>query len=310
LVGPAHLNGQPVSVNRSIIDDAGHASMRLGAYAGKPTAVDIHYPTRSLYRQDQARHRSTPPTDAERAADRAGVTTWAQTALADPATVILEIGTMGDIDAPCGTPQNRAASCELAVCDASGALLLNTLVNPEWEELPAADLAAHQVTARQLRAAPPFHQVRRHVTKLLAGRRVICIDRARTYGVLFCDLEWCVTGRWYWVGDDNRILTRGPHPSSARRSFIGECWPNGSLATHAHHEILDILDTARFECARLASSRFIGAWDDQHRPVLADRLAEPYRAADRARATLDALKRMSVDIASVSSPLTALIDAR
>jgi predicted HNH restriction endonuclease len=53
------------------------------------------------------------------------------------------------------------------------------------------------------------------------------------------------------------------------------------------------LDATRFECTRLAWSCFAGEWDDQCRPVLADRLAEPHRAVDRAHAALALLKTMA-----------------
>ena len=170
---------------------------------------------------------------------------------------------------------------------------MNTLVDPEWGELPAADLRAQGLTEHRLRAAPPFHRLRSRLTSLLAGRRVVCIDRARTYAQLFCGLEWCVSGTWSWVLPDGEVVLSGRVAASARREFSGGCYANGSLVPVVHDEVVDILSTARFECVRLAWSRFLGEWDDRCRPVLADRLVAPRRAADRARAALELLTTMA-----------------
>ncbi|MFF5265369.1 hypothetical protein ACFY4C_41345 [Actinomadura viridis] len=287
LVGPAHRNGQPIRVDWNTIDPhadqdrdllAEHLGIKIG-HDAQPHYLDERYPTRALYRTDQAGPRHAPPTTTERAADRAAAADWADQVLADPATVILEVGTVGDIEALIETPEERAALCDLAVCDTKGTLLMNTLVNPEWEPLPTADLQSQALTRRQLETALPFHHLHKDLTNLLRGRRVVCVDRARTYGVLFCELEQCVTGTWLQT-------------TSGHRFFTGDCYGNGNLLGE-QTKVLNILDSARFECARLAWSRFIGEWDNQCRPVLASRLTSRRRAADRAQATVGLLTRMA-----------------
>lgn len=112
-------------------------------------------------------------------------------------------------------------------------------------------------------------------------------------GVLFGDVEWSVTGRWWPITEGRKIAARGRVSSSARKQFSGESYPNGVLLDGVQDDVLDILDATRFECTRLAWSCFAGEWDDQCRPVLADRLAEPHRAVDRAHAALALLKTMA-----------------
>ncbi|MGP3965173.1 hypothetical protein ACTWPT_55415 [Nonomuraea sp. 3N208] len=87
---------------------------------------------------------------------------------------------VGDIDDPVDDPLARAALCDLTICSTTGEPLLDTLINPPWPELAATHLATHDVTVRQVRAAPAFHEIRSTVAKMLKGRRVVCLDRART----------------------------------------------------------------------------------------------------------------------------------
>ncbi|WP_336213231.1 hypothetical protein [Nonomuraea sp. LPB2021202275-12-8] len=216
---------------------------------------------RALYRRDQALPYDLPPTAVERAEDRWDAATWAENVLADPHTLILEIGTIRDIDDPIDDPHERAVLCELTICSTTREPLLDTLINPTWPWLPAKDLAKQQVTDNQLRAAPTFHHLRPTVADLLRGRRVVCLDRARIYGVLFSELEWCAGG---------------------------VCDANGALRGE-HQDMLTRLSTVRFACLRLARSRFVGAGDSRCRPRLVEGISEPTRASDRAHAALNIL---------------------
>jgi hypothetical protein len=271
LVGPAHVNGGPVSVDWSVLNaDIDTYLLRAAEYLGLDDGsawpeVEDRYPVRALYRRDRALPRDLPPTAVDRAEDRWDVAAWAQSVLADPDSVILEIGTIGDIDDPIDDPDQRAVLCEMTIRSTTGEPLLDTLINPTWPWLPAADLAKQQVTVTQLRAAPTFHHLRSTVAGLLRGRRVVCLDRARTYGVLFSALEWCAAS---------------------------VCDANGALRGD-HEDMLNSLSSVRFACLRLARSRFLGSWDSRCRPRLIEGISEPARTADRAHAALGVLAAMA-----------------
>ncbi|MEV1172119.1 hypothetical protein [Nonomuraea sp. NPDC049784] len=272
LIGPAHVNGRPASVPQSVqnalIDDH-HllVAASLGIPGEFPAVVD-RYPVRALYRHDQALPHDRPPTAAERAEDRWEAATWATNVLADPGSVILEVGTWGEIDNPVGNQHERAMLCDLAIYSSTGETLLDTLINPlPGDVLPAADLARHHVTPKHVRAAPAFREVHATVAAMLRGRQVVCLDRARTYGVLFCELELCANSGYPPEG-------------------------NGMLAPE-HKAMLHRWSRARFACLRLARSRFAGQWDNRCQPNLVDRVTEPARAIERAKAARETLTAMA-----------------
>ncbi|MFI7644317.1 hypothetical protein [Nonomuraea sp. NPDC049400] len=272
LIGPAYVNGHPASVPRSVqnalIDDH-HllVAASLGIPGKFPCIVD-RYPVRALYRRKQALPHDLPPTAAERAEDRWDAAAWAASVLADPDTAILEVGTWGEIDDPIDSPQERAMLCDLAIYSSTGEALLKTLVNPlPGEVLATADLARHHITPKQVRAAPTFREIHATVAAMLQGRQVVCLDRARTYGVLFCELE-------LHAGDGSTC------------DFNGELLPG-------HNVMLHRWSHTRFACLRLARSRFTGQWDNRCQPQLAGPVTASARAFERAQAALETLAAMA-----------------
>ncbi|MFI6540146.1 HNH endonuclease [Nonomuraea sp. NPDC050547] len=156
--------------------------------------------------------------------------------------------------------------CEIAIRTADGDLLIDTLVNPFWDPLPARELTAVGLNPRAVKNAPTFRNLRRELQDLLVGRRVVSFGRSRVYSVLYCELEYDVTD---------------------------VCFESGTLVMD-HHDILDLLGRSTFECAQLAYSRYLGREDaDGHRPRVRRHPSQAPLAAERSEAVLEVLRRMA-----------------
>ncbi|MFG1857583.1 hypothetical protein ACGFJT_37515 [Actinomadura geliboluensis] len=264
-IGPCHVNGRPVSFDWNVLDPADRniaGQMRRAAGLAmdeeqKDDFPDDRYPVWPLYRLDHARLRTASPSAGDRHAERRAVAEWAAAAVADPATVVVAASSIpAQSVAGHGRSGESPVLVELAACTAGGKSLLDTVVNPGWKPGRSA-LTPLGLTATQLRAAPSFADVRDRMALLLEGRRVVCTDRARIYGLLFAELEYAAEGY---------------------------CYPNGSLWTDSLGEATrGVLSRSRWECLRLAYSRFVDQWDDQQRPVMQAEGARPRRAAGHAR---------------------------
>lgn len=99
---------------------------------------------------------STPPASR--------TVTWAQQILADPDTVFLDTETTG-LDA-------FAEIIDIAVVDASGHVLLDTLVRPR-RPIPAASSAIHGLYDDDVATAPGWDMVYNHLLPVVDGRRVV-----------------------------------------------------------------------------------------------------------------------------------------
>lgn len=228
--------------------------------------LDFTYPCASLYAEAHAQPLAQPPSADEQAEDRRKAAAWAYTVLNDPRALILEVGTVGTFDGPTN-PYCRAALCEIAVRTTSGDLLMDALINPDWEPLPVHELTAGGLDPHAVAAAPTFRSFRRDLEALLAGRRVVSFGRSRVYSVLFCELEY---------------------------DYLRDCFENGAL-TVDHPDILDVLGRSTFECAQLAYSHHLGRWDaDWHRPMLGKHPSGALPAAERSAVVLEVLRGMAV----------------
>lgn len=67
---------------------------------------------------------------------------------------------------------NQAEICEISIIDASGAVLLDTLVKP-LRPIPAEAIAIHGITNDMVADAPVWSEIYQDVLALLAGRCVV-----------------------------------------------------------------------------------------------------------------------------------------
>jgi hypothetical protein len=290
LVGPAHVEGVPVAIDWATInlrDPDFHTEVlrRLGG------TYDHTYPCTALYREAAARPLVEPPTVADRTHDRQEAACWALSVLDDPAALIMEVVTLSTFDE--GTePTSRAVVCELTVMATDGSPVLTTLINPQWEHLPADELNACGLSAQKVDAAPIFEQIREELEELLRGRRVVSFGRDHTYSALFCELEWCHFGTWDWWEPQNDGRMVANREGRGQLEFSSYGFESGTLLGD-HLPVLEVLGRSRFECAQLAYSRHAGVWDDQHRPVLQVRRGRKRRAGALCRDTLDLIQTMA-----------------
>ena len=132
---------------------------------------------------------------------------------------------------------------QIAVINAAGEVLLDTLVNPQCDISPEAQ-AVHGITAEMMVAAPTFAELEPERQRLLSGRRVCVYNADFDRGILFNEcrrlhpeagygatwlprVEWrCLmvryaewVGEWsdYWGGYRWQPLPGGDH------SAVGDC---------------------------------------------------------------------------------------
>lgn len=94
---------------------------------------------------------------------------WARAVVEDPGLVYLDTETTG-LD-------RSAEILEIAILDAAGRVVLETLVRPLGSVPPAAS-AIHGIRAADLARAPIWPEIHAHVVTALAGRRVIVYNAA------------------------------------------------------------------------------------------------------------------------------------
>lgn len=78
---------------------------------------------------------------------------------------------------------------EIAVTTASGTVLLDTLLNPGGEPIPAGATAIHGITDAMVEGTPAFSEMLPRLTEALAGRRTVIHNRAYDTGRLLWELH-------------------------------------------------------------------------------------------------------------------------
>jgi DNA polymerase III epsilon subunit-like protein len=208
--------------------------------------------------------------EAQRQADRArwgdlGPTiAWAQKILADPdAYAILDTETTG--------LAATSRIVEIAVTTGSGTVLLDTLLNPGGESIPAEATAIHGITDAMVDGAPTFSEILPRLTEALAGRRIVIYNRAYDTGRLLWELHL------HHLAHGPVDLTKDSR-SGARRHPAAQAW----------------LDAQAWEeCAMEQYAVFYGEWHDYFCSYTWQKLGGGHRALGDTRAVIRRLVEMS-----------------
>ncbi|PIB04591.1 hypothetical protein B1C81_32915 [Streptomyces sp. HG99] len=208
--------------------------------------------------------------EAQRRADRArwddlGPTiAWAQKILADPdGYAVLDTETTGL------TATSRIV--EIAVTTASGEVLLDTLINPGGEPIPAEATAIHKITDAMVEDAPTFSEVLPRLTEALAGRRVVIYNREYDTGRLGWELHL------HHVAQGTVDFAKHPR-YGARRHAAGQAWLDAQVWE---------------ECAMEQYAAFFGDWHDYWGSYTWQKLRGGHRALGDARAVISRLEEMA-----------------
>ncbi|WP_460074164.1 3'-5' exonuclease [Streptomyces sp. YKOK-I1] len=208
--------------------------------------------------------------EAQQLADRArwddlGPTiAWAQKILADPdGYAVLDTETTGL------TATSRIV--EIAVTTVSGTVLLDTLLNPGGEPIPAEATAIHKITDNMVEDAPTFSEVLPRLTEALAGRRIVIYNREYDTGRLGWELHL------HHLAQGTVDLARHPR-YGARRHAAAQAW----------------LDAQAWEeCAMEQYAAFFGDWHDYWGSYTWQKLRGGHRALGDARAVISRLEEMA-----------------
>ncbi|MFI1890393.1 exonuclease domain-containing protein [Streptomyces jumonjinensis] len=211
------------------------------------------------YEREAAERRAAEETAAREAAEKRR--RWAADALADPDVVVLDTETTG--------LHAEARIVEIAVLSSSGAVLLDSLVDP-GEPVPRASSRIHGITDDMIRsaAAPTFSDLLVRLTGVLDRKRVLIynasFDRAR--------LRYELT-----VHYQRAASAAGEAPETAAASAAA--W----------------LDTMTFEDVMHPYSAWCGDWSEYHGDYTWQPLNGGHRAAGDCRAVLRRLAVMGRD---------------
>lgn len=208
--------------------------------------------------------------EGQRRADRArwddlGPTiAWAQKILADPdAYAVLDTETTGL------TATSRIV--EIAVTTASGTVLLDTLINPGGEPIPAEATAIHGITDAMVEDAPTFSEILPRLTEALAGRRIVIYNRDYDTGRLLWELHL------HHQALGTVDFTKHPR-YVARRHAAAQAW----------------LDAQEWEeCAMEQYAAFYGDWHDYFGSYTWQKLGGGHRALGDTRAVIRRLEEMA-----------------
>jgi 5-methylcytosine-specific restriction protein A len=228
-------------------------------------------------------HRSSPLYAAPRAVpagaapdreqgriDRRSASAWADEVLADPSTVILSVGTIGDLPWEADNPREALATCEIAAADRTGQLLWHQVVDPGWDDVPTACLTPVALSTARCAQAPRFEAIRRRLENLLEGKRVVVYGRNRAYAALWRDFEHANAGVHFPDG------------------FLGPAYP---------YAVVDILRRFRWECAQLRYAEFRAQWDQAaEHYALPPGPAQGREAPERCRAVAELLREMAAPV--------------
>jgi len=154
-----------------------------------------------------------------RRAELAGLREWALEVLADPDTVILDTETTGLHD--------TARIVEISITTATGAVLLDTLVNP-GEPIPAEATGIHGITDEIVAGAPPFAEVAAEFCDAIRGKRVIVYNLS--YDLARLEHEFAmlgpVIGSWIAVRKTWARWEDAMEPYSAWYGDWNDYWGN------------------------------------------------------------------------------------
>ncbi|MGW7674414.1 3'-5' exonuclease [Streptomyces sp. NPDC054775] len=173
---------------------------------------------------------------------------------------------------------------EIAVTTASGTVLLDTLINPGGEPIPAQATAIHGITDAMVKDAPTFSEVLPRLTEALAGRRIVIYKREYDTG----RLEWELHLHHQALGTVD--FTKHPR-YSARRHAAAQAWPDPQEWE---------------ECAMEQYAAFYGDWHYHFGSYTWQKLGGGHRALSDARAVIRRLEEM----ATLPQPLRTCGGAR
>ncbi|MFI1869706.1 exonuclease domain-containing protein [Streptomyces jumonjinensis] len=214
---------------------------------------------RARWAREDRERREAEAREAREAAEKRR--RWAADALADPDVVVLDTETTG-LD-------GDARIVEIAVLSSSGAVLLDSLVDP-GEPIPRTASRIHGITDDMIRsaAAPTFSDLLVRLTGVLGRKRVLIynasFDRAR--------LRYELT-----VHYQRAASAAGEAPETAAASAAA--W----------------LDAMTFEDVMHPYSAWCGDWSEYHGDYTWQPLNGGHRAAGDCRAVLDRLRSMGRD---------------
>lgn len=116
-----------------------------------------------------------------RAVDRHRAALWAQEVLEDPASVLLDTE----------TTDLHGRVLEIAVVSCDGEVLLETLVNPEGEQISPFAAAKHGITPEMVSEplVPIFAAVHDELVELLAGKRIVCWNADFDHRILTAEAD-------------------------------------------------------------------------------------------------------------------------
>jgi DNA polymerase III epsilon subunit-like protein len=206
-------------------------------------------------------------------ADRDAASKWARQILDDPASVVLDTETTGLHDG--------ARIVEIAVLDAEGTVLLESLVNPSVP-IPTEATRIHGITDTAVSTAPTFSDLIVPLTTALHGRKVVIYNRDFDKRRLALELHHHYSARYVTL-EKPRNGRRRIHPA-ARAWLAAQSWE---------------------DCAMQAYAEWCGDWtwdyearDDEPLYRQGDyrwqRLpGAGHRAADDCRAVIEVLKEMA-----------------
>lgn len=138
---------------------------------------------------------------------------WARGVLADPEAVVLDTETTG-LDADARLVQVAILHVQ------SGAVLLDTLVNPECS-IPSDATMIHGITDACVQSAPTAREVLKLVSRAIQGQRVVIYNKAFDYAVLRS--ERARVGLPPWARGAKSLECAMEQYSA----WVGECWEPG-----------------------------------------------------------------------------------
>jgi DNA polymerase III epsilon subunit-like protein len=159
------------------------------------------------------------PSDAQRLADRDAAVEWARAILADRNAVVVDTET---------TTTDNGRLIEIAAVDATGKVLLDTLVHPGAEAVHPDATAVHGLTDADLVGAPRLADIIDDITITLRDKRICAWNADYDIAVLehecqllisehqyavhtpWLERPWDDVMRWHaqWAGDFDRELGR------------------------------------------------------------------------------------------------------
>ncbi|MDH6223682.1 HNH endonuclease signature motif containing protein [Streptomyces sp. MJP52] len=192
-------------------------------------------PIDPLFEYDEARDANSENTVEDVIRDRRAAADWAAATLADPDTVLMCVSMTGSTPSETDDPHAYLASLEFTITDATGSLIWQQPVNPQWDPISHMRpwVAKYGLKLKTIKEAPIFKDVKTVLLSHLDGKRVILYGRSFAMASLFGDFEWeALNGRF------------GP----------GEFWGE-------HKDIVAALSRSKWECAQLQEASYRGRWD-------------------------------------------------